>query len=153
MGWFVGSLGRSGVPQEGPETLREVWNASGPPPGGSGRVKGKPTRRSGTGRRTLPEGPGLVGVTSGTSGTGWETLGEIRDGLGDPWGGLGRVGEPSEWSRTGLGTLGEVKYGSGALGQVQDGSSDPRGGPGRGWGPLGRSGTGQETLRKVWDGL
>ena len=42
------------------------------------------------------------------SGTCWGTNGEVRDGSGDPLGGLERVGGPSERSGTGLGTLEEV---------------------------------------------
>ena len=64
-------------------------------------------------------------------GTGRVTLGEVRDGSGDPRGGLGRF-----WS-----TLGRFGTGRGTLGVIQDGSldsqifpnmsGDPRGGSGR----------------------
>ena len=39
-------------------------------------------------------GAGLVREPSGRSGTGWETLGEVQDGLGESPGGLGRIGGP-----------------------------------------------------------
>ena len=57
---------------------------------------------------------------------GFEILGEVRDGSGDPRrgrdgstdtrGGLGRVGGPSRRSGTGQGTIGEVQDGSGTVG-------------------------------------
>ena len=47
---------------------------------------------------------------------GWETLGEV-------WDGLGRCG-------TGRGTLREVRTGQWIIGEVWDGSGDPQGGPG-----------------------
>ena len=49
------------------------------------------------------------------------TLGEVRDGSGDPQGGLGWVGGPSVGSGTGRETLGEVR----------DGLRDPWGDPGQ----------------------
>ena len=55
------------------------------------------------------------------------TLGEVRDGSGDFWGGLSRVGGPTLWSWKGRGSLREVRDGSGTLGVVRDGSGDPRG--------------------------
>ena len=68
---------------------------------------------------------GWVGEPSQRTGTGRETLGEVRDGsrvprevrdeLGDPWGGPGRVRGPSQRSLTGRGTLGEVWDKSGDL--------------------------------------
>ena len=78
---------------------------------------------------------------------------EVRDGSGNPPGGLRWVGGPSGWSRMGWWTLREVR----------DGSGDARGGPGQVGGPsrrfrmvggpsgwsgtgLGRSGTGRGTL-------
>ena len=72
------------------------------------------------------------------SGSGHETLGEVRDRLGDlgaVWNGLGRSGT-----------------GSGTLGKVRDGSGDPQRGPGRVRGPSESSGTGQGTIREVRDG-
>ena len=66
------------------------------------------------------------------SGTGWGTLGEVRDGEGDPRGGPRRVGGPS-------GRYGMARE---TLGKVRDGSEDP-------WGGLGqvvRCGTGRQTL-------
>ena len=45
----------------------------------------------------------------------------VRDGLGDRWGGPGRVRGPSGRSGTGRKTFGEVR----------DRSEDPHGGPGR----------------------
>ena len=50
------------------------------------------------------------------------TLPEVLDGLGELWGGLGRVGGPSGRFETGRKTLGKVR----------DGSRDILGGPGRG---------------------
>ena len=55
------------------------------------------------------------------SGTGWGTLLEVHDGMGDPLGGSGWVGEPSWRFRRGWETL-EV---------VRDGSVDPGKGPGQ----------------------
>ena len=51
-------------------------------------------------------------------GTGRDTLGEVRDKLGDPRGGPGQVGRPLGKSETGQETL-EV---------ARDGSGDPQGG-------------------------
>ena len=58
----------------------------------------------------------------------WGTLGEVRDGSGDPRGGPGQIVGPSGRSRTGQRTLKEVRDGSGTLAEVLDGSRDPRGG-------------------------
>ena len=76
---------------------------------------------------------------------GWGTLGEVRDGSGDPRGCPGRFVGPSGRSETGWGTLGEVRDGRwtlravwdclGTLGEVQNGSGDPRRGEGRVEGP------------------
>ena len=44
----------------------------------------------------------------GRSGTGRGTLAEVWDGLGDHWGGPGRVEGPSVKSETGRGTLEEA---------------------------------------------
>ena len=95
------------------------------------------------------------------SGTGWGTLGKIRDGSvslkevldgsGDPRGGLGRVGGHSWRSGICRGTIGVSGTGCGTLKDFQDGSEDPWGGPGQFWGHSGRCGTGQETL-EVRDG-
>ena len=83
------------------ETLSEVRDGSGDPPGCPGWVRG-PSERSGTGWGTLqevqnrlggpPEGLGLVGRPSRTSGTGWGTHLEVRDGSGNSPKGPGRVG-------------------------------------------------------------
>ena len=59
--------------------------------------------------------------TPGSSETGRGTLGEVRDGLGDPQGGPRHVGGASRWSVTGQETLGEFR----------EGSVDHRGDPGR----------------------
>ena len=91
----------------GQGTLGEVWDGSGDPREGPGRVGGpsgrsrKPSVRSSTGRRTL-----------------WEVrknLGEVQDGSREPRGGPGRVGEPSGRSEMGWGTLWVVR---GTLGEV-----------------------------------
>ena len=70
------------------------------------------------------------------------TLGEVRDGSGNPRGGQGRVGRSTGKSVTGRGTLGKVKDGSedplGGLGLVVG----PSGGLERVGGPSERSGTG-----------
>ena len=58
---------------------------------------------------------------------GWGTLREVRDRLGDPRGGMGRVKGLSGRSGTGRGTLGKVR----------DGSRDPQRGQGQVEGPLG----------------
>ena len=49
---------------------------------------------------------------SGTFCTGRETLGMVRDGSGDSWGGPGRFVGPSRRFETGRGTLWEVRDGS-----------------------------------------
>ena len=59
------------------------------------------------------------------------TLSEVRDGSGDPRGGLGQVWIPSS-------VFGRV----GGNGVARDMSGDPQGGPGQVLGTLGRSGTG-----------
>ena len=59
------------------------------------------------------------------------TLGVVRDGLGDPRGGPGRVWIPFGSFWTGWATLLEVR----------NGSRHPLGGPGRVGTPSGRSGT------------
>ena len=46
-----------------------------------------------------------------------ETLGEVREGSGDPWGGPGRVERPSWRSGTGQGSLGEAGTGRGTFGR------------------------------------
>ena len=57
-------------------TIGEVWDGSGDPQGGPGRVEG-PSGRFGTGWGTLEE------VRTGRG-----TLEVVRDGLGDRWRGL-----------------------------------------------------------------
>ena len=90
------------------------------------------------------------------------TLGEVRDGSGDPRGGPGRVEGPSGSSGTGRGTLGEVwdgsrdprgvpEMGRGTLGEVRDGSVDPQKSLGRVAGPSLKSGTGRETFIQFQD--
>ena len=66
---------------------------------------------------------------------GWWTLGEVRDGLGDPRGGPGRIGRPSERSGTGRVTLPVFR----------DGYGDPPGG----FKQVGRSSRRSEMGRKV----
>ena len=71
-----------GRTETGRGTLKEVWNVSEDSPGGPGRVK-------------VPRGcRGQVGGPLVRSGTGWETLEEVRDGSGYPRGGRGREGGP-----------------------------------------------------------
>ena len=65
-------------------TYGEVWDGTGDPQGGPGRVGG-PSKKSGTCQGTL---------------------GEVRDGSGDPRAGPGRVWEHLGRYGTGLGTLG-----------------------------------------------
>ena len=67
---------------------------------------------------------------------------EVRDWLGDPRGGTGRVGQPSRRFGTGRGTLEEVRN---ELGY-------PKRGPGQVGGPSERSRMGRGTLVEVWDG-
>ena len=68
-------------------------------------------------------GPGRVGGPSRRSGTGWETLGEARDGLGDPR-------KIRMW--IGLETLTKIQDGSGgsetsrwSFGEFRDRSGNP----------------------------
>ena len=68
---------------------------------------------------------------------GQRTINEVRDWLGDPRGGPGRVGGPTGRSGTGLRTYGEVR----------DELGDPWEGLGQVGGPSGRSGTGWWTPR------
>ena len=88
------------------------------------------------GRGTLGV-PGLVWEPFVRSETGRGTLGEVRDGLGDPRGGPGRVRGPSERFGTVRGTLVEVQDVSGDLTrshrdgsvdtqEIRDGSGDSR---------------------------
>ena len=63
--------------------------------------------------------------------TGRETLRVVRDRLGHPEGGLGRVWTPSWRFATGRDTLREVRDGLGTLVEVWDRSRDPQGGQGR----------------------
>ena len=60
--------------------------------------------------------------------TGRGTIGEVRDGSRDPWGGSELDGE------------------------IRDGSGDTQGGPGQVKGPSERSGTGRGTLEEVRKG-
>ena len=122
----------------------------------------------------LQGGAERVGGTSQWSGTGRETLGEVRDGSrdpprgkfrgtgeppygrdgsGDPRGSPGRVGGSSGRSGTGWRTLGAVRDWSRDLGEVRDRWVDPQVGPGHVGGPLGRSVTSRGTLWEVGDGL
>ena len=82
-----------GVVRDGSEDPREVQGRVGDPLGCPGRVW-EPSCRFGTGWGTVV-GPGRVAGPSGRSGTVWGNLGEVRDGSGDPPGGMGRVGGPS----------------------------------------------------------
>ena len=94
------------------------------------------------------------------------TLGEVRDGSGDPRGGPARFVEPVGEVLDGSGCSGTVR---GTLGEVRDDFGDPRLGPQRVGGiswrfgtgrgvpkrfgaPAERSGTGRRTLGEVWDG-
>ena len=103
---------------------------SGHPWGGPGQVGG-PSRKYG-----MDWGP------SGRSETGRGTLWEVRDGLVDPQGGLGRVGGPTGRSGTGRETL-EAGW---------DGSEDTLGSSGWVGGPLERSKIGRGTIPEVRDG-
>ena len=57
-------------------------------------------------------GPKGVGGSLQRSGTGWETLGEIRKGSGDPRVSSGRVERPSRSYGMVWGSIGEVRDGS-----------------------------------------
>ena len=59
---------------------------------------------------------------------GLETLGKVRDGSRDPWGGPGLVGGPMEGSETGWGPSGRSGTDQGTLREVRDGSVERRGG-------------------------
>ena len=61
---------------------------------------------------------------------GWENLGKILHGSGEPQGGPGWVGGPSGRLRKCQWTREEVRDGSGTVGVVQDSLGDPRGGLG-----------------------
>ena len=122
-------------------TLGDVRDGSRQPAKGSGQVEG-PFKWSDTGRKTV---------------------GEIRDGLENSWGGLGGSGDPRVglkwvgrpfqrfwvgWGTLpevwdGRGTLSEVQNSRGTFPEVRDGLGDPREGSGRVWGLSGRSGTGR----------
>ena len=100
------------------------------------------------------------------------TLGVVRDGSGDPWGGLGRVGVPSRClgcvkgpsarSETGQGSLPEDRDGPGNPPEARDRLGDPwvvryrlgesPEGSRRVKGHSGRSGKGQVTFPVIWDG-
>ena len=96
------------------------------------------------------------------------TLGEVRNGLGDPpvgsrWvgghsgrpgtgrGGPRRIEVPSGRARTGQETLREVWDAPGDPRGGRDGSGDPPAGPEWNGRPAGRSGTEWETLGEDWD--
>ena len=86
-------------------TLGEVGDKPGDPPRCAGWF-GQPSKRSGTGRRTIPEvrdGSGTLKEIRDELGT----LGEVRDRSGDTRVGLGRVSRPSGRSGTCRGTLEE----------------------------------------------
>ena len=106
----------------GQRTLLKVWDGSGNPTGGPGRVGG-PSRRSGKGHGTIPKvrdglqdlcgGLGWIGVHYRWS---WDGSGDPPVGLGwvrGPSTRFGTVPEPSKRSRTGRGTLSKVWDGSG----------------------------------------
>ena len=69
---------------------------------------GRPSRRSGSGRETLPEVQRYQ-ETLPESGTGRETLPEVRKWLADPPGGPEIVGRPSQRSGSGRKTLSVVR--------------------------------------------
>ena len=71
------------------------------------------------------------------------TIGEVRNGSGDPRGGPGLVMGLTGRSGTCWGLSMRFGTGRGALGEVRDGSEDPRGGLGRVGGPSRISGTSQ----------
>ena len=143
-----GPSGKSGMDRE---TLGEVRDGSRDPPRGKFRGTGEPPYgRDGSGD---PRGsPGRVGGSSGRSGTGWRTLGavrdwsrdlgEVRDRWVDPQVGPGHVGGPLGRSVTSRGTLWEV----------EDGLGDRPWGSGRVWEISLRSGTGRGALGKVQNG-
>ena len=60
----------------GQEAHPEDREGSGGPLGGT-RGVGRPTRRSGRGRDTQPEGPGTVGSPTLSSGKGWEANSKV----------------------------------------------------------------------------
>ena len=121
-------------------TFLEVQDGSGDRLGGPGRV-GRCSRRSGTDRGilkgiwdrwdalrkvrhewvSLQEGLRRVGGPSWRSGSGLETILEVRDGSGNPWAGTGRVGEPWECPGRVGGPLGRSGTGRGTLGDVWNG--------------------------------
>ena len=78
------------------------------------------------------------------------TIGEVRNGSGDPRRRLGWVGGPSGKSGTGRGTLVEVRDGWGNLGEDLDGWLDNQGGSGRVGGPSERFGTGGGPSGRSW---
>ena len=85
MGWGISQRsgtgwGNLGVARDGSRNIPEVWDGSGDPRSGEGRV-GVTSERSGTGWGTFWR-----------STTGPGTLGEVRDGSGDPLRRPGRVG-------------------------------------------------------------
>ena len=104
----------------GREVLRKVRNGLKAPPGARDWLGGHP-KCLGRVRRSYKR-----------SGTGWGTLWEVWDGLGDPLGGPGRVGGPSRWSGMSCEVLQKVR-------ELVKRSS-------RG------SGTGRGTLSRVWEG-
>ena len=71
----------------------------------------------------------MLRETSGRSGTGRWTLGEVWDRPGNPRESLRRVGGPSGWTGTDWGTSGRSGRGWRTLGKVRDGSVVPQGGP------------------------
>ena len=103
---------------------------------------------SGMGRGTLGEVRDGSGDPRGCSGRVW-TIPAARDGSGDPQGGPGRVGGISMRSGTGWGTLSEARDRSGNFVEVCNGPRDSRGGPVRVEQPSGIFGTGQGTLEGV----
>ena len=122
-------------------TLEEVRDRLGDPRGGPRQVGG-PSEKFETGRK-LPGRCGTGWGTPGRSRMGRETLGEVRDGSGEPRGGLERVRAHSRRHGPVQGTLEEMRTVSGDLSR----------GPGRGWGLSRRSGTGWETLPETGMGL
>ena len=65
-----------------------------------------------------------MGRSSGRSGTGRGTLPTVRDGLGDTYGGPGRVGGPTQRFGTDWGTLPKDGTGQLNLSDVRDGSGE-----------------------------
>ena len=111
--------------RDGSGSLPEVDNGLGDPRGSPGRDE-EPSGRLGKGRGTPRGGTGRDGGPSERFGTGRGTLGKVREGSRDLWGGPGRVEGPSGGLvRVGRPSL-RFGQGRGTLREVLDGSGDPQ---------------------------